>query len=139
MCGFFLGLDFIENFYSNLPDYFFSFDVILLSPIALFLFLNEPHDCFVCHGKDPDRIYSSYQLTWEERTARKMVAMYGGTISAKRKALQEQSSQQPLNIEQLREVRNDRRDTEYLHLPLGAEPKLIKQNSRTMSQYEKLV
>lgn len=134
MCATLLELGLVKSFFGSFPRLFMAFDMVLLSPLALFLFLHEPHDCFVCHGKDPDRIYSSYQLTWEERTARKMVAMYGGTINAKRKALQEQSSQRPLNIEQLREVRNDRRYTEYLRVPEGAEPKFVKQeSSRTMS------
>ena len=32
-------------------------------PLISFYLLDEPHDCFVCLGKDPDRIYSNFQLT----------------------------------------------------------------------------
>ena len=67
-----------------------------------------------------------------------MVAMYGGTISAKRKALQNQISKQPLNYEQLCEVRNDRRNTDYLLAPKGG-PQLKREKSRTTREYEDLV
>ena len=33
-------------------------EVIYSLPILAYLILNEPHDCYVCLGKDPDRIYS---------------------------------------------------------------------------------
>eukprot|EP00353_Schmidingerella_taraikaensis_P011285 CAMPEP_0185590058 /NCGR_PEP_ID=MMETSP0434-20130131/59349_1 /TAXON_ID=626734 ORGANISM="Favella taraikaensis, Strain Fe Narragansett Bay" /NCGR_SAMPLE_ID=MMETSP0434 /ASSEMBLY_ACC=CAM_ASM_000379 /LENGTH=77 /DNA_ID=CAMNT_0028213933 /DNA_START=231 /DNA_END=464 /DNA_ORIENTATION=- len=41
--------------------------MIFLFPILVFFALNEPHDCYECLGKDPDRIYSSFQMTFEER------------------------------------------------------------------------
>ena len=47
-----------------------------LVPVVVFLLIDTPHDCFVCLGKDPDRIYSTFQLKRSERTARKMFAKY---------------------------------------------------------------
>lgn len=91
-CHRLFSLELASGSYKNLTSAILTFDIAFLSPIILFLLVNEPHDCFVCHGKDPDRIYSSYQLTWEERTARKMVARYGGTKKQAGKALQKQSS-----------------------------------------------
>ena len=49
---------------------------LLLLPINVFFAFNDPHDCFVCLGKDPDRKYSRFQLTREECARRKMVAKY---------------------------------------------------------------
>ena len=43
-----------------------------------YFWLNEPHDCYVCLGKDPDRIYSSFQLTLEERARRQLRAKISG-------------------------------------------------------------
>ena len=51
-------------------------DFVLILPVLLFMLLDDPHDCFVCLGKDPDRIYSSLQLSKEERMRRKMKAKY---------------------------------------------------------------
>ena len=48
----------------------------MLLPIITFLLFDNPHDCFICLGKDPDRIYSSFQLSRQERTHRKMKAKY---------------------------------------------------------------
>lgn len=47
-----------------------------LVPVVFFLLIDKPHDCFQCLGKDPDRIYSSFQLKKSERIARKMFAKY---------------------------------------------------------------
>ena len=47
-------------------------DFQLLVPVFVFLFLDKPHDCFVCCGKDPDRVYSSLQLTRKQRSERRM-------------------------------------------------------------------
>ena len=55
--------------------YFFSVMLGLL-PFVIFFLLDRPHDCFVCLGKDPDRIYSVFQLKKEERNARNMFAKY---------------------------------------------------------------
>ena len=38
--------------------YIFNFVIVL--PIIVFFLLDQPHDCFICLGKDPDRIFSSY-------------------------------------------------------------------------------
>jgi len=34
--------------------------IIYVLPIVVYFGLDEPHDCYECLGKDPDRIYSSY-------------------------------------------------------------------------------
>lgn len=39
---------------------FMVLDFTVLLPVVLFLLLDRPHDCFVCLGKDPDRVYSTY-------------------------------------------------------------------------------
>ena len=52
-------------------------DFTILIPPVTFFFLDNPHDCFVCFGKDPDRIYSIFQLTREDRTNRKLKARLG--------------------------------------------------------------
>ena len=50
--------------------------VTLLLPIFVYFCLNDPHDCFICLGKDPDRIYSIFQLSWEDRERRKCIARF---------------------------------------------------------------
>ena len=42
---------------------------MILPMIGLFL-VDDPHDCYTCLGKDPDRIYSSFQLSREQRAER---------------------------------------------------------------------
>jgi len=51
----------------DLDDYssFFFFaeilpDYALLIPMGAFFILNKPHDCYMCLGKDPERIYSRF-------------------------------------------------------------------------------
>ena len=39
---------------------FAMYDCQMLIPVAVFLWLDEPHDCFRCLGKDPDRHYSHF-------------------------------------------------------------------------------
>ena len=57
-------------------DYFqfswiiFNLNFWLLIPIWTFFWLHDPHDCYNCLGKDPDRIYSRFQLNVEERARR---------------------------------------------------------------------
>ena len=36
------------------------FDILIMLPVIFFLLLDDPHDCFTCLGKDPDRVYSSF-------------------------------------------------------------------------------
>ena len=55
-------------------------DIMTLLPVASFLILNEPHDCFACLGKDPDRIYSRHQLNSEERARRSLRVRFNNTI-----------------------------------------------------------
>ena len=50
-----------------------------LLPIIAFLLCNKPHDCYTCLGKDPDRNYSIYQLSQEERTKRKFRSKFSRT------------------------------------------------------------
>ena len=49
---------------------------LTLLPVLTFYVLDAPHDCFACLGKDPDRIYSIFQLTTEQRTRREAVAKF---------------------------------------------------------------
>ena len=38
-----------------------AFEIVsILMPIITFLAFDDPHDCFKCFGKDPDRNYSRY-------------------------------------------------------------------------------
>ena len=76
MCGFF-----IDGFQNELVSFkakqnfslmFLCTTVVELIPFLMFFLLDRPHDCFVCLGKDPDRIYSIFQLKTEERIERKM-------------------------------------------------------------------
>jgi len=51
---------------------FLVFDCYLMLPVVSFLLVNKPHDCYTCLGKDPDRVYSSFQLSSEERLRRRV-------------------------------------------------------------------
>ena len=44
--------------------------MVELLPVASFLVLNYPHDCYRCFGKDPDRLFSQYQFTERELATR---------------------------------------------------------------------
>ena len=48
-----------------------------LLPFVFYFWLNEPHDCFVCLGKDPDRRFSVFQLTHRENMIREHQVQYG--------------------------------------------------------------
>ena len=50
---------------------YMAFIVAELLPFVFFFSLNDPHDCFQCLGKDPDRRYSVFQLTRYEKLIRK--------------------------------------------------------------------
>ena len=54
----------------------YIFDLVILLPVLVFIALDQPHDCFMCLGKDPDHEFSIYQLTYEERAIRKMKAKF---------------------------------------------------------------
>lgn len=56
-------------------------DLSMLLPVVAFLLLNKPHDCYACLGKDPDRIYSSYQLTRGERAHMKLMARFNARLA----------------------------------------------------------
>ena len=43
-----------------LQTLYMSLNLSILIPVFTFLLLDKPHDCFVCLGKDPDRIYSIF-------------------------------------------------------------------------------
>ena len=47
-----------------------------LLPVIAFFIFNTPHDCYTCLGKDPDRNYSIYQLSLEERARRKFLSKF---------------------------------------------------------------
>ena len=36
------------------------FLLLVLLPVLMFLAFDDPHDCFTCIGKDPDRKYSRF-------------------------------------------------------------------------------
>ena len=45
----------------RLHTYAYAFmQSLILLPIIVFFAFNDPHDCFVCLGKDPDRKYSRF-------------------------------------------------------------------------------
>lgn len=50
------------------------FGVMNTLPMLSFFWLDSPHDCYTCLGKDPDRIYSQFQLSLEERAKRALRA-----------------------------------------------------------------
>ena len=54
---------------------FYILSMVLL-PVFIFMILNDPHDCYKCLGKDPDRVYSRFQLNLMERTRRILRAKY---------------------------------------------------------------
>ena len=35
-------------------------NILLLVPVVAFMIFDDPHDCFMCIGKDPDRPYSKF-------------------------------------------------------------------------------
>ena len=39
---------------------FLLVDACMMLPIIGFFLVDDPHDCYTCLGKDPDRIYSSF-------------------------------------------------------------------------------
>ena len=49
---------------------YLCFIIAELLPFVFFFSLNDPHDCFSCLGKDPDRRYSVFQLTRRENLIR---------------------------------------------------------------------
>ena len=68
-----------------------TMDMSILIPVIVFVVLDEPHDCFVCLGKDPERVYSIFQLKREEKYERTLSAKFG-------KALTESLRRNNLNI-----------------------------------------
>ena len=59
----------------------FNLNFWLLIPIWTFFWLHDPHDCYTCLGKDPDRIYSRFQLNVEERARRQLIAKFNHRYS----------------------------------------------------------
>ena len=45
---------------SNVQFQAFISNIAYMLSVLVYFALNEPHDCYVCLGKDPDRIYSSF-------------------------------------------------------------------------------
>ena len=39
---------------------YFVFIIFELLPFLLYFILQQPHDCFLCLGKDPDRRFSQF-------------------------------------------------------------------------------
>ena len=61
----------------NIGKIFWLVDFAIIIPVATFFALDQPHDCFVCLGKDPDRNYSIHQLKRVEKARRKIQAKFG--------------------------------------------------------------
>ena len=49
----------------------------ILLPIITFFCFNKPQDWFYSFGKDPERNYSIFQFSLEEKARRNFVAKYG--------------------------------------------------------------
>ena len=62
---------------NNVGMIFWLVDFAIFIPIITFFIFDNPHDCFVCLGKDPDRRYSIHQLKVEEKVKRMIQAKYG--------------------------------------------------------------
>ena len=56
---------------------YLAFIGIELLPFVFYFWFNEPHDCFKCLGKDPERRYSIFQLTERENLIRDLSVKYG--------------------------------------------------------------
>ena len=54
---------------------------MFLMPIQAYLLLNNPHDCFKCVGKDPDRVFSISQYGKREQLSLRMRQKYGKTAT----------------------------------------------------------
>ena len=60
----------VDKFFDNLWNWAIFSSVVELAPYLVFLIVNtvyKPHDCFRCFGKDPERKFSIYQYTQDER------------------------------------------------------------------------
>ena len=51
------------TWYSKYSSFFIETCLVYLLPVVAFLLLNDPHDCFRCLGKDPDRVFSIQQYS----------------------------------------------------------------------------
>ena len=80
ICTFYVGewLREAESEYNkrNMSLIYFGMTLLELIPFLAFFIFNRPHDCFICLGKDPERIYSSLQLTTQEQESRRMWVKY---------------------------------------------------------------
>ena len=56
---------------------YFVFIIFELLPFTLYFILQRPHDCFVCLGKDPERRFSTFQLTRRETQIREARMKFG--------------------------------------------------------------
>ena len=56
--------------FDSLEFQYLGSNLMFMVPMFAYFWLNKPHDCYTCLGKDPDRIYSGFQLTFEERAKR---------------------------------------------------------------------
>ena len=62
------------NLAAELYFWFIMFEVL---PFIFYFILKQPHDCFICLGKDPLRRFSMFQLTREELRNREFQVKYG--------------------------------------------------------------
>ena len=70
--------DILDHPQSQAALVYFIFIVASLLPFLSYFWLHEPHDCFTCVGKDPDRRYSIFQLTRRENLILEHQVQYGG-------------------------------------------------------------
>ena len=82
-----------------------TMDMSILIPVIVFVVLDKPHDCFVCLGKDPERVYSIFQLKREERYERTLFAKGGKALteSLRRNNLNNSTHERSLSIERTQE------------------------------------
>ena len=53
------------------------FDLVTIIPFWAFLLFRNPHDCFKCLGKDPERNYSKFQYKRAEIKRLRYRAKFG--------------------------------------------------------------
>ena len=53
------------------------YDIISILPYWAFLLFHDPHDCFKCLGKDPERNYSMFQFNRAELLKLRYCAKFG--------------------------------------------------------------
>ena len=99
---------FSEKMAASLGDFAafnLTMDMSCLIPVIVFVVLDKPHDCFVCLGKDPERVYSIFQLKREESYERRISAKFGKALteSLRRNHVNLNTQDRTLSIERTQE------------------------------------